>query len=163
MRRDRPGLPETVASTPYSMAMIELFGGASFEGVSFSLDEYRAMEKVYSMDATASGEEAAAFSKEIYEKALKEYEAKMADPSLSRWEKEKLRKPAPPDLEGVKTLFKKGSQRNLMRYAREDGLRLMGVLSRYLESGEDPVKLVLRLMVDVGYDVPEDFDWICED
>lgn len=52
-------------------------------------------------------------------------------------------------------LTQAGDFRNLTRYVQEDGIRVMAFLSRYLEPGEDPVKLTQRLCIDAGFDVPD--------
>lgn len=55
-------------------------------------------------------------------------------------------------------LTQAGDQRNLMRYVQADGMRVMAFLARYLEPGEDPVRVVQDLFMQTGFDVP-DFDW----
>lgn len=65
--------------------------------------------------------------------------------------------------EGENPLLLAGTIRNLLRAAEEDGLRVIGAVLKYLEQGEDPVKFVLRLLCENGYDVdPDDIDWIEE-
>lgn len=50
-----------------------------------------------------------------------------------------------------------GADRNMLRYAAHDGLRIMAWLARSAETGEDPLKLVIRMAIDQGFDVdPED-------
>jgi len=39
----------------------------------------------------------------------------------------------------------------------------LAFLSKFLEPGQDPVKLVAQLCVEAGYDVPNDVDWIYEE
>ena len=56
------------------------------------------------------------------------------------------------------SLMAAGNRRNLMRLVERDGLRTMGLLSRYLESGEDPVRLVATALASLGYDVEADED-----
>jgi hypothetical protein len=65
--------------------------------------------------------------------------------------------------EGENALLLAGTIRNLLRAAEVDGLRVIGALLEHLQQGEDPVKFVLRLLLDAGYDVdPEDIEWIDE-
>lgn len=53
-----------------------------------------------------------------------------------------------------------GTDRNLIRHARCDGLRVMAFLSRFLEPGEDPVKFLARVLGDACFDVdPTDSEW----
>ena len=47
-----------------------------------------------------------------------------------------------------------------LRLAQRDGMRMVAWLSEYLEAGEDPVKMLVRLVMETGYDVdPEDAAW----
>ena len=43
--------------------------------------------------------------------------------------------------------------RNLMRHVKSDGMRLMAILAKWCEPGEDPVKVLVRMAADNGYDV----------
>lgn len=55
-------------------------------------------------------------------------------------------------------LMKAGTTRNLLRYAREDGLRMIAVFARYLQPGQDPVKELIQLMDEAGFDI-SDQEW----
>ena len=46
-----------------------------------------------------------------------------------------------------------GSQRNMMRLAERDGLRIMAMLARHVEDNEDPVRLVAEGLAALGLDV----------
>ena len=51
-------------------------------------------------------------------------------------------------------------QREAFRYAEHDGLRVLAFLAGFMEPGDDPVKAVVRLAVDAGWDVqPADAQW----
>lgn len=57
-------------------------------------------------------------------------------------------------------LLKSMAEVYAMREASMDGLRMMAVLSSLLEVGEDPVKLLIKMMSDAGYDVDaDDLEW----
>jgi len=45
-----------------------------------------------------------------------------------------------------------GATQNMFRHVQRDGLRVMGLLSRYLDKGQDPVNLLATLLLDAGYD-----------
>ncbi len=61
-------------------------------------------------------------------------------------------------------LIEAGELRNVLRSAKVDGQRLIGVLAKYVENDEDPVKVLIRVLIDAGYDVdPENVDWVEED
>ncbi len=57
------------------------------------------------------------------------------------------------DTRNLAPLDAAGVTRNLFRYAQADGLRVMAFLSKYLEQGQDPVRLQQELMVEAGFDV----------
>ena len=60
-------------------------------------------------------------------------------------------------------LLQAGADRNLMRQAEEDGLRLLVWLAKYVEKGTDPLKTLIQLAGDAGFDVdPEDMAWANE-
>lgn len=61
-------------------------------------------------------------------------------------------------------LLQSGADFALFRHAEQDGLRVVAVLARCLESGADPVRLVLGLLADAGYNVQrEDDDYDAEE
>jgi hypothetical protein len=56
-----------------------------------------------------------------------------------------------------------GTDRNVMRHAEFDGLRMVAWLAQYVEPGQDPLRTLVQLAVEAGIDVtPEDVDWACE-
>lgn len=55
-------------------------------------------------------------------------------------------------------LIDAGMWRDVVRSTQHDGMRVMAVLARFLEPKQDPVKLILQLMAEAGYDV-DDHDW----
>lgn len=60
-------------------------------------------------------------------------------------------------------LMEAGATRNMLRRTQHDGVCVMAVLAKHLEPDEDPVKLVLRLLNEAGYDCSDDLDWAYED
>ncbi len=59
-------------------------------------------------------------------------------------------------------MMEAGIHRNLMRVVQRDGLRLMGIMSRLAVNGEDPVKLLVSMAIDHGFDMAGLVDW-CEE
>lgn len=51
-------------------------------------------------------------------------------------------------------LQRAGSQNQAIEQARNDGLRIMACISKFLERGEDPVKLVMYMASQAGFDMP---------
>lgn len=153
-------------ATPMSVAMYALLGGESFEGVGFTRTQIEALDRFYGYHV----ETEPTFDQldDAYEVHLRELNAKLAKAN-SEYDRRSIRRdiedhvrrrPTPKDAEAIRALFQAGAGRNRFRYVRRDGLRVMAALSRYLEPGEDPVRLVLRLLIEAGYDVPDDADWV---
>lgn len=58
------------------------------------------------------------------------------------------------------TLLQSGVDRNVLRHASHDGLRLLAWLAEYVPNGTDPLKFLVQLAVDMGLDVdPSDAEW----
>lgn len=55
-------------------------------------------------------------------------------------------------------LQRAAAELNTLRQARVDGLRMAAVLGRFLEPGQDPVRLLVELLGEAGYDVGMMFD-----
>ena len=56
-----------------------------------------------------------------------------------------------------------GDNRNLMRRAEQDGLRMVAWIAKHCQPGEDPLRKLIRTVVDGGYDVdPADHAWAAE-
>ncbi len=148
----------SVCAIPSDASVIQLLGGEMYEGLTFTTDQMRRLERFYGFDFKKARKEAAAYAQEAYEAQVKAHEEMLADPEIRDWQKEQARAPTPPH-PNVGMLNEAGSQRNMFRCVRMDGMRLMAAMSSYLEDGQDPVKLLLQLMIDAGYDVPSDVDW----
>ena len=52
---------------------------------------------------------------------------------------------------------------SLRRHAERDGLRMMAMLAKFCEPGQDPVKLLVQLCNDAGYDVGALCEWAYEE
>jgi len=105
-------------TTPSALQAIDLLGGQSCEGITFSKDEVRAIKKLY----------------------------KFKDDSEDN------------------VLIKAGNTRNALRWAQNDGFRLIGYLAKYLTPDDDPLKMLIQTMSEAGYDIsPEDYEWAFND
>lgn len=151
----------SLCSTPSAAVSIDLLGGYRYESVTFSTDELRALERLYEFDLSKSVNEARHHAEEAHAAAVVQYEAAKA--ASSPWNWPTIHPPKPPDLAGAARWQRSGDIRNLMRHAEADGLRLIGAIARYLSPGEDPVKILLSLMAQAGFDVQEDPDWYNEE
>lgn len=54
-----------------------------------------------------------------------------------------------------------GADRNALRHAQADGLRLLAWLARHVEPGQDPLRTLVDLACQAGWDVdPLEVDWV---
>lgn len=61
-------------------------------------------------------------------------------------------------------LMEAGADRNMFREAEQDGLRIVAWLSKFVEPGEDPLKAVILMAADAGWDVSsEDYEYALEE
>lgn len=168
-----PGFPKFIAATPDSEISISLLGAAySTSGVKFTQSEHARLLAFYGFKESEA-DECVRAAREEHEarvaRAREEWEAAPAPVGTARWvpgralplpDPEKIKEP---DYAGVRQLHVEGSLRNIYRHVQRDGLRLMAAISKFLDPGEDPVRLVLGLLRDAGYDVvdyweDEDFE-----
>lgn len=122
-------------------------------------DQYRALKKVYGVhDEPLPGPvplpekpDTSGISPMAREQALKDWERRVRDV-------EKLNTPA--GRKSFQDFNEAGAARNIFRHVEHDGLRMVAWLSRYMEPGEDPVKVLVRMASEAGFDVPpEDYGW----
>ena len=149
----------SMVSTPSAKFANELLGGGMvYQGVHWSRDEVKRLRKLYGYKVERPNEKPAPplapkrseFSYDSdYRSAMRQHEI---------------------ELENHKTwtdpveLMQAGADHNMTRYAEHDGLRIVAWLSRYTEPGEDPMKALIRLLMDSGIDMdPGDVTWAMED
>lgn len=61
-------------------------------------------------------------------------------------------------------LLEVGSDRNMFRLAEQDGLRMVAWIARHVEPGDDPLKLLIQMASEAGWDVdPEDYEYASEE
>jgi len=100
-------------SDPNTETICKLLGGHTYQGLTFSHDQVKALMRLYSYH---------------HEK----------------------------DRDG---LMEAGMLLSLFRHAGHDGARLMAVLAKWCEPGQDPVKVLVGLLDDAGYDVGGLAEW----
>ena len=164
-----------VTDIPMTATMVHLMGvGATWGSVTLSHGQIKALEKVYGFSPEKDMENMRANLHDVYVREHAAWEAQMeflrTDPRGYRqkygFNNQPPAEPLPAKeaiLQGGVDFLRAGAMRNLMRYAERDGLRLMAFLSRYMEAGEDPVKLAAHLCIEAGYDVPDVSEWLEED
>jgi hypothetical protein len=61
----------------------------------------------------------------------------------------------------VEDFHQAGADRNLIRHAQLDGLRLVAWLAKFVDKDEDPLAFLVSVMADSGMDVDiEDIEWV---
>jgi hypothetical protein len=128
------------------------------EGVAFTSDQIKRLRKVYLFTDEFIDQQVAE-GLEAHEKAVAKWQEEY-DAIDSDWTRRNFRKkPEPFDAEAMRRFYSTGSDRNLFRHAQRDGLRLMAFLSEFVEQGHDPVKLVVQLASEAGFDVGSHVEW----
>jgi hypothetical protein len=160
----RPAITKSgsLSTTPRAGALVLLLGGFRTGPVSLNQDELRALRALYGhvveqpwkkpappepppdLPGTFSPQE-----KQDHDRALWAHKVDME--AHSKWK-------------DPSAFHQAGSDRNLARDMEADGLRMVAWIARYLVPGEDPVRALVTLAVDAGWDVdPEDVQWADED
>lgn len=148
----RPGTG-TYTTTPAADALRQLLGGGvSCKSISLTDDEFRAVQRLYGFTPEPTHEkppppepppaDAYSWERRNYESDLRAH-SKWVDPVV---------------------MMQAGADRNALRHAQSDGLRMLAWLARYVDPGEDPVKALIRIASVAGLDVaPEDYEWATTD
>ncbi len=153
----RPMCGGSEITTPRNGGMLRLLGPGMISGpVCLTGDEFRAIKKLYNFEPEKDNEKpeqpvppkredfTAGWK---YQEALTQYERTVKN--LDNWT-------------DPKPFMQAGADRNAIRHAEADGIRLLAWLARYVEPGQDPLKLLVQMARDSGFDVdPQDMDW-CE-
>lgn len=155
-------------ATPSDATMITLLGGMTFQGVTFTRGQAKALEKFYGYDDQKARRDASDAVKESWKLQTQKVMDRLKDPKLKDWKRNELMKQLKElqnqqsqeeTVKGAAAFAEAGGVRNRWRIIQEDGLRVMAMLGRFLEPGQDPVKLVVQLMSEAGYDVSEHCEW----
>ena len=145
----------SICSTPSAADSIALLGGERYESVAFSRDECSALQRLYGVDTARADKEARAFAEAAHQEAMARHRAAMA-------KRDRFDPPLPMPTLGADSTAAwavAGAGRNLFRHAEADGLRMVAAMARFLQPGDDPVRVLVSLMADAGWDVREDPDW----
>jgi hypothetical protein len=145
----------SVVTTPNAGSMMQLLGsGVVAGGVALSRDEFTAIKKLYGFKPEKPNKKPPPPVPPVredfdapykFEDAVRKHEAALK--AHERWED-----PRP--------LMQAGADRNAIRDAECDGLRLLAWLAKFVPTGEDPLKTLVRATADAGWDVnPEDIAW----
>jgi hypothetical protein len=135
--------------------MIQLLGSGPVQnGLALTRAEYNALRRLYDFTDEPPNEKPPApvaprredfTDGYAYERAMREHER--AVKAHEKWE----------DPRG---LMQAVADRNLLRYAEADGLRIMAWVARFIPEGEDPLKHVVQAFAALGCDTdPADNGW----
>ncbi len=133
--------------------MISLLGaGLKAASVLLSTDEKRALDRLYGYTPEKANEKPPAPVDPGRDASWKDKEAyKFAKAAHDRWT-------------DPRDFMQAGADRNVTRYAERDGLRVIAWLAKYVEPGQDPLKMLVQLVSEAGFDVdPADVGWADEE
>ena len=152
----------TVVTTPMAAAMIHILGlGLTHKGMAISQSEYRALQKFYGYEEEKPTEKPEPPEPPTPPAANAPYLDRLNYDAALRAHKEKLR--VHNAWSDPKDLMQAGANRNMMRHAEADGLRVMVWIAKFLSPGEDPVKTLVQLAIEAGWDVdPDEVTWLYE-
>ncbi len=155
----RPGYGRRVA-TPNDEALLRLHGGGlRHEDVVVTDGQLCAIRTLYGFYVEPPGQKPPApvppvkptarfeSSKDAYayERTVEEY--KRAKDGWDRWS-------------DPRKFMQAGADLSAMRFASSDGLRMLAWIARFIEPGADPVKTLIQLATDAGWDIdPDDVRW----
>jgi hypothetical protein len=143
-------------TTPLAAKLVQLLGpGATCGSITLTRGEFEAVKHLYG------------FKKELPNK--RPDSPKTPDPSnypKDSWAYEEALRKHKDDLkrhEGWKDpqpFMQAGADRNALRAAEADGLRLLAWIAKFVPAGEDPLAHLVQAAVAFGWDVdPEDVEW----
>ena len=128
----RPGRGR-ITTTPVAETMIQLLGGEFSGSVCCTQQQVHDLRRLYGFQP---------------------------DPEVSRKPNRSVR-PSDPIDHSSTPLACAGSIRNMFRAAETDGLRMIAWFAKWCEPDTDPVKALIQLAIDAGWDVdPEDVAWV---
>lgn len=158
--RPRPTCPQgALVATPEDATTIGFFGSPGRHGsVAYTHDQERAMERLYGYDLDGWEKRAASEAIEAHAEACAEYEDRRR--KASAYEAARMQPPKPADPKGAAYFQRGGDSMHMLRHAEADGVRMVALIARYVEPGDDPVRLLARLLMDAGYDVQVNPEWV---
>lgn len=154
--KNRPTHNGSIVTTPRTGKMVELLGPGAVSGsICFSSGETRHLDRIYEFHP-----EEGLFKKPT-ELVLVDIPEGADSFQVHQIERENARRTkAWENQKSVEKFMQAGADRNMLRYAEADGLRLIGWLARYCSPGEDPLKVLINIAVQAGLDVDyEDAEW----
>jgi hypothetical protein len=135
--------------------MLAFLGGSTFGSNALTRDEFTAIQKLYRFVPEKPNEKPPpppAPKREDFKDEW-EYDRAVRDHKQALENHKHWTDPMP--------FYQAGADRNAIRHAQVDGLRLLAWFARFVPAGEDPIKTLIQLALDAGWDVdPADVTWI---
>lgn len=154
MERPRTDALRALVTTPLAATMVDLLGGHRTQSVTLTNDEKRAMDRLYGFipeqprqrpPQPIAPKRADFPDGWKFDDAVRAHKAAMD--AWQRWE-------------DPQSFAQAGADRNAFRHAEGDGLRMLAWIARYVEPGSDPLKALVQLASNAGWDVdPADVGW----
>ena len=153
--KPRPSLEGVTITTPRVALFMQLLGGAKVKGsIALSHDEMTAINKLYGLTPEGPNKKPPPPTPPVradyadpwrYDEAVRTHERRVK--AHNNWK-------------DPQAFMQAGADRNAFRHAEADGLRIVAWLARRVPAGEDPLKTVIQMAVDAGFDVdPEDVSY----
>lgn len=154
----RPGHPSITCTTPLSAEAVALFGGGGgMDGVVFTRSEMEYLIKLYGYTITAEPETYPEVAPDPGPEPGTDWKlpAKQRQAQRQEWQdaQRKHLDTQPQSVRDRHRIAMAGASRNCLRHAQIDGLRAIGMLARFCEPGQDPLKVLAGLMQDAGFDL----------
>lgn len=150
--KNRPGHPRPILVTPSDATSLTLLGGQRKGNVALTHDQMHALRRMYGfVDVGPEVETARQLHEENERKRKAEFDKKKAE---NHWSvRDETFQPRVFDEEGVRAFQQAGADRNLLRHAEVDGLRMVAFIANFIEeAGGDPVRLLVELCSEAGFD-----------
>lgn len=155
----RPQYETVRVTTPHSNTMLALLGaGEVYEGLAFTKDEWEALKRLYFFERERPNKkpsEPTPPKKEDFD-SVWEFDRAVRGHEDALKRHENWKDPLP--------FHQAGADRNAIRYAIADGLRMLAWIAKHVEPGRDPLKALVQLASDAGWDVSgDDVEWADSD
>lgn len=150
----RPTHRGSTITTPAIKDMLDLLGYQFFGSIALSSDQMSTIQKIYGFELEKPNkkpEPPIPPKREDFnytwdfEEGIRKYKRELD--AYNKW------------VDPIE-LMQAGADMNVIRAAQADGLRIVAWLAKYVETGKDPLKLVIQLAAEAGFDVScEDLEW----
>ncbi len=160
LKRPMVGGSMAMVTTPRVATMMALLGAGIVRGpIALSRDEFTAVNRLYGFKKKKPNKKPPPPEAPKHEDFVdKPWEYRNAMEAHKRAAEAHANWKDPIDL------LQAGADRNAMRHAEADGLRLLAWISKFTPEGSDPLKTLIQFAMEAGVDVdPSDCEWANDD